>query len=237
MVLRQIVGGAIRDIRVETKITQEELANRSGLHRTYITDVERGNRNISIESLEKIAAALHTPLSILFERCEVKRAQPLQLLHSSRQRLEPAPHPIEILMVEDDPNFVELSLHAFSMVNIRNAIHVARDGAEALDCLFATGAFEHRKSMPPPSLILLDLKLPKIDGLEVLSKIRSHEVTRHIPVVIMTSSQSDEDFVKSRELGVQQYLTKPISFSEFSRIAASFGLQWLLLEKKRASNY
>ncbi|MHB1048604.1 MAG: response regulator [Bacteroidota bacterium] len=237
MRLRRYVGYTIRDIRIEKNFTQEEVANRSGLHRTYITDVERGHRNISIESFEKIAAALQTPLSVFFERCEEKRSQPLHLVNVSHTQNLRAPHPIEILIVEDDPNFVELSLHAFQMANVRNVIHVARDGTEALDCIFATGSYETRKSLPPPSLILLDLKLPKVDGLEVLSRIRSNESTKHIPVIVMTASQSAEDVSRCERLGVQQYLTKPISFGVFSGIAASIGLQWLLLENRKAGNF
>jgi len=236
MILRRYVGYTIRDIRLEMNFTQEEVANRSGLHRTYITDVERGHRNISIESIEKIAAALQTPLSVIFERCEEKRTQPLHLVNIARHQNTRAPHPIEILIIEDDPNFVELALHAFQMANVRNVIHVARDGAEALDCIFAAGSYETRKSLPPPSLILLDLKLPKIDGLDVLSKIRSNESTKHIPVIVMTASHSADDISRCEKLGVQQYLTKPISFGVFSTIAASIGMQWLLLENRKAGN-
>ena len=236
MILRRYVGYTIRDIRLELNFTQDELANRAGLHRTYITDGERGHRNISIESIEKIAAALQTPLSVIFERCEEKRSQPLQLVNTARHQNLRAPHPIEILLIEDDPNFVELSLHAFKMANVRNVIHVARDGIEALDCIFATGSYESRKSLPPPSLILLDLKLPKVDGLEVLSRIRTNDSTKHIPVIVMTSSQSAEDISRCESMGVQQYLTKPISFGMFSSIAASIGLQWLLLEHRKAGN-
>ena len=237
MKLRQFVGAVIRDARLELNYTQEELAGQSGLHRTYITDVETGKRNISIESLEKIAAALNTPLSTLFQKLEEKRTQPLQLVHRVRLNKAPVTRQIEILLVDDDISFIELTLHSFREANLKNVVHIARDGAEALEFIFATGDYENRKSLLTPSLIFLDLKLPKISGIEVLSKIRSNKKTKDIPVIITTSSQSTSDFIKINELGIKYYLTKPINFSELTNIVASYGLQWLLLEKHKAANF
>lgn len=237
MKLRQFVGAVIRDARWELDFTQEELASRSGLHRTYITDVETGKRNISIESLEKIAAALNTPLSTLFQKLEEKQTQPLHLVHRVPLNKTPVTRQIEILLVDDDISFIELTLHSFREANLKNVVHVARDGAEALEFIFATGDYENRKPPLTSLLIFLDLKLPKISGIEVLSKIRSSESTKDIPVIITTSSQSTSDFIKINELGIKYYLTKPINFSELTNIVSSYGLQWLLLEKHKASNF
>jgi two-component system, response regulator len=135
----------------------------------------------------------------------------------------------EILLVEDDPNDVELTLHAFQRHNLANSVHVVRDGQEALDFLFAQGEHAHRAGMPPPRVVLLDLKLPKLDGLEVLREIRSHAELELVPVVVMTSSREDSDLVESYELGANSYIVKPIEFPKFVETASTLGLYWLLL--------
>ena len=136
-----------------------------------------------------------------------------------------------ILLVEDNPMDVDLTKRAFARRKLSNPLHIARDGEEALQWIPRWEAGE-----PRPVIILLDLKLPKVDGLEVLSRIRTNDSTKHIPVIVMTSSQSAEDISRCESMGVQQYLTKPISFGMFSSIAASIGLQWLLLEHRKAGN-
>ncbi len=123
---------------------------------------------------------------------------------------------IEILLVEDNPDDVELTLRALKKQNITNHIEVVRDGAEALDFIFCTGEYEHRSMENAPKLILLDLKLPRVDGLEVLEKIKSDPRTKAIPVVILTSSREERDIVESYKLGVNSYITKPVDFEQFS---------------------
>jgi two-component system response regulator len=135
---------------------------------------------------------------------------------------------VHILLVEDNPNDVELTLHAFEGHNLSNRVHVARDGAEALDFLFGDRAGELD---PRPKVILLDLKLPKVDGLEVLREIRSHPETHTIPVVVLTSSREERDVVESYELGVNSYITKPIDFDKFIETVRTLGLYWLLLNE------
>ncbi|MEX2030436.1 MAG: response regulator [Anaerolineales bacterium] len=136
---------------------------------------------------------------------------------------------VEILLVEDNPNDVELALHALRKAHLTNSIHVARDGAEAMEFLngptVAAGAF--------PKVILLDLKLPKVDGLEVLRRIKSNDRTRLIPVVVMTSSKEERDIVESYKLGVNSYIVKPVDFEQFSEAVRSIGLYWLLLNQPR----
>ena len=138
---------------------------------------------------------------------------------------------IEILLVEDNPNDLELALHALKHNNISNQIHVARDGAEALDFVFCTGAYEVRSLEEAPKLILLDLKLPKVDGLEVLKRIKSDPRSRMIPVVMLTSSRQESDVVQSYRLGVNSYITKPVDFEQFNQAVRRLGLYWLLLNE------
>lgn len=138
---------------------------------------------------------------------------------------------IEILLVEDNPNDVELTLHALRKNNLANHIEVMRDGAEALEFLFATGSYADRKVGNGPKVILLDLKLPKVDGLEVLRRIKSEPRTRHIPVVMLTSSREERDIVKSYKLGVNSYITKPVDFDQFTEAVRNLGFYWLLLNQ------
>jgi two-component system response regulator len=139
--------------------------------------------------------------------------------------------PVQILLVEDNPNDVELALHALKKSGIANNIHVARDGAEALDFLFGTGEYAQRGMNNDPKVILLDLKLPKVDGLEVLQKIRSDPRTKTIPVVVLTSSREERDIAESYNLGVNSYIVKPVDFEQFTEAVRQLGLYWLLLNQ------
>ncbi len=135
---------------------------------------------------------------------------------------------IEILLVEDNPADAELTLHALNHNRLANCIHVARDGEEALDFLFSRGAFAHRKGLALPRLVLLDLKLPKVDGLSVLRVVKDHPVTRMIPFVVLTSSCEERDLTESYSLGVNSYIQKPVDFNQFRRTVGEMGLYWLL---------
>ena len=138
---------------------------------------------------------------------------------------------IEILLVEDNPNDEELTLYALRKNNFTNQIQVLRDGAEALEYLFCTGAFADRQINDPPKVVLLDLKLPKVDGLEVLERIKADARTRIIPVVVLTSSQEERDIVESYQLGVNSYIVKPVDFEQFNEAVRHIGLYWMLLNK------
>jgi two-component system, response regulator len=129
---------------------------------------------------------------------------------------------VEIMLVEDNPEDVELTLRAFDRYHLANKIHVVRDGDEALQCLFGTDMPEK------PRLILLDLKLPKVDGLEVLQRCKSDPRTRAIPVVILTSSREEQDLVKSYNLGVNSYVVKPVDFPQFTDAIRHLGMYWML---------
>jgi DNA-binding response OmpR family regulator len=136
-----------------------------------------------------------------------------------------------ILLVEDNPNDARLTMRALEKSNLVNEIVLVRDGIEALSYLFGTGVYEGRDTSVMPVLVLLDLKLPKVDGFEVLKRIRSEELTRCLPVVILTSSKEERDIIESYSLGVNSYVCKPVDFGEFMDAARQLGLYWLLLNQ------
>lgn len=136
-----------------------------------------------------------------------------------------------ILLVEDNPDDEMLTLHALETNKVGNPVVVARNGVEALDYLFGTGAYQGRNPEDSPALVLLDIKLPKVDGLEVLRRIRADPRTRLLPVVLLTSSNEEEDRLRGYSLGANSYVRKPVDFDEFIRAAGQLGLYWLLLNE------
>ena len=213
--LKALLGAAIKAERSALGISQEELAYRANLHRTYVSDVERGARNPSIASIEKLADALQIPVSTLFAQAG-GGTQAKQL--------------VDILLVEDNPEDVHLTLRGFEKVKITNSVHVVRDGVEALDFIFASGPYAHRRNTRSPQIILLDLKLPKKNGVEVLQQIKANETTRDIPVIILTASNHDRDIAECRRLGADLYIVKPVGFQNFSEVTARLSLGWTLVK-------
>lgn len=138
---------------------------------------------------------------------------------------------VEILLVEDDSYDVELALHALRREGLANHVEVARDGEEALDFLFCRGTFAHRSMGQPPRLVLLDLKLPKTDGLQVLKELKHNPTTKAIPVVVLTASREERDLVNSYRLGVNSYIQKPVDFEQFRQTVKQLGLFWLVVNQ------
>jgi CheY-like chemotaxis protein len=138
---------------------------------------------------------------------------------------------VEILLVEDNPDDLELALHALEKGNLANKIEVARDGEEALDFLFCRNTYSARTFDCPPRVVLLDLKLPKIDGLEVLRALKNDPRTKSIPVVVMTSSKEQRDMVEGYHLGVNSYIQKPVDFTQFREIIGKLGFYWLVINQ------
>lgn len=146
------------------------------------------------------------------------------------------PEEAEILLIEDNPADVELTLHSLRNNNLSNRIQVVRDGEEALDFLFCRGPYAHRSFDQSPRLVLLDLKLPKVDGLEVLRQMKTDLRTKVIPVVILTSSAEEKDVVNSYKLGVNSYIQKPVDFDQFRGTVKQLGLYWLLVNQPPPAN-
>jgi two-component system response regulator len=142
---------------------------------------------------------------------------------------------IEILLVEDNPDDLEMTLHALRAAKIANRIQIVRDGAEALDFIFCQGAFVARNMESTPKMILLDLKLPKVDGREVLARIKGDTRTKNIPVIVLTSSKEQNDVVESYNLGVNSYIVKPVDFDQFVASIQQLGMYWLLLNQPPAA--
>ena len=138
---------------------------------------------------------------------------------------------VEILLVEDNPNDVELTLHAFKKNNLTNPVQVVRDGAEALDFIFCRGQYSNRRIENGPRVILLDIKLPKVDGLEVLKQVKADPRTRLIPVVILTSSHEERDIIEGYKLDANSYIVKPVDFQQFGESVRQVGLYWALLNQ------
>jgi len=213
--LKTLLGIAIKTQRASLGISQEELAHRAGLHRTYVSDLERGVRNPSIESIEKLAGALQISVSKLFE--DAGNGTSSQM--------------VEILLVEDDPQNIELTVRAFKKAQITNPVRIARDGEEALNFVFGN---VHQENLRSTLLILLDLNLPKMSGLEVLQRIKADKRTQGIPVIILTVSTRDRDIAECRRLGAQDYIVKPVGFENFSEIAPRLSLAWTLVRNRGA---
>jgi two-component system response regulator len=138
---------------------------------------------------------------------------------------------VEILLVEDNPTDAELCIRALKKNKLANNLVWVKDGAEALDFLFATGAYSDRNVTSPPKVVLLDLHLPKVEGLEVLRRVKTDERTRSIPVVVLTSSREDRDVAESYQLGVNSYISKPVEFDAFAKTVSELGLYWLLVNR------
>ena len=138
---------------------------------------------------------------------------------------------VEILLVEDNPTDGEMTIRALRRNNLANKVHWVKDGAEALEFVFCTGPYAHRDPAQMPRLILLDIKMPKVDGIEVLRRLKDDAATRTIPVVVMTSSNEERDVVESYRLGVNSYIVKPVEFEPFIETVAKIGMYWVLTNR------
>ena len=201
-------------------ISQEELAGRAGLHRTYVCDVERGARNLSLQSIEKLARALEISIAALFNY--ETSADSTGTPPFTGQGL------VDILFVEDDPLDAKMAMTALSAIT--NRVQLVRDGESALDFLFCRGAFARRQPSHRPQLILLDLELPKMGGLEVLHSVKSDPRTATIPVVVLTGSERQRDVQASKRLGAADYILKPVDMLNLTRVVPTVNYQWALLK-------
>jgi len=142
---------------------------------------------------------------------------------------------VEILFIEDNHDEAELTIRSLKKHNLANKLMHIDDGADALDFIFAKGIYSERVNSPEPKLIILDLKLPKIDGLEILRQLKAEDKTKLIPVVVLTSSQEEKDVIESYRLGVNSYIVKPVNFESFGKAVADLGLYWVILNHRSIS--
>lgn len=217
--IKKLFGESVKRLRSGLGISQEILAERANLHRTYISDVERGTRNLSLESITRLAAALEVSVPVLFPQFgEV----------ATVDHLSPGISLVDVLLVEDNPDDVELTRHFFGQARFANRIHVAADGQAALDYLFCQGDYTERSVAETPLIILLDLQLPKVSGIEVLRQIKLDKQLSEIPVVVLTTSHVFEDFKECEHLGAADYILKPLDFKKLSQITPRLKLDWAL---------
>ncbi|HVV73081.1 MAG TPA: helix-turn-helix domain-containing protein [Verrucomicrobiae bacterium] len=223
-------GLAIKRWRQESGISQEELAWRAGLHRSYVADIERGARNASLQTIEKLAKALKISFSALFEPLD--GTAPANRLSGAQGGKERA---VDILLVEDNPKDVELSMKAFAAARLTNPVEVVQNGADALDFIFCRGAFSTRDINQAPRVLLLDLNLPKVPGMEVLRRVKADPRTRGIRVVVLTISRKDEHIAQALRLGAEAYIVKPVDFQSLTEVTPRLNFSWTLLEPGVAS--
>jgi CheY-like chemotaxis protein len=202
-------------------ISQEELAWRAGIHRTYVCDIERGARNVSLENIAKLAQALEVPLASLFPE--------EHNLAGTRMDEEL----VDILLVEDNRHDAHLALEALKLMT--NRVQVIRNGLDAVNYLFRAGPYASRPPSRHPQLILLDLRLPGLDGLDVLRRVKADARTTSIPVVVLTASGRDRDIQISRRLGASAYIVKPVDMRSLSGVTPEIRLQWALLKPALAA--
>jgi CheY-like chemotaxis protein len=224
--VRTVFAASLKRWRHQRGFSQENLAERANLHRTYISDVERGARNLSLESINRLAAALEISIPRLFSPelpglPSAGDAAPCNSLPSEF---------VDIILVEDNPDDVTLTLQAFTKARFANSVRVVRDGAAALDLFFGKGGFANCIQDPQQHIILLDLNLPKVNGLEVLRQLKADPRTRDIPVAILTASNQERDAAECLSLGVQAYITKPVSLEGLSRVTPQLRLTWALVK-------
>jgi CheY-like chemotaxis protein len=213
--IKKRFGTSVKFWRHQLGISQEALAERAGVHRTYVCDVERGSRNVSLEVIEKLSRALQVSTASLFPNRRAKASG----------RVLAGKELVEILFVEDNADDATLTMCALKEARLANHVELVRDGAAALDFLFCRGKYAWRQPHQMPDLVLLDLNLPKVSGLEVLRQMKSHPETRSIPVVVLTVSRRSVDVADSQRLGAKAYIVKPVSFQNFSEVVPKLNLQ------------
>lgn len=226
--VRSIFANSVKRWRNQRGLTQEELAERADLHRTYISDVERGARNLSLESIDKLARALDISLPILFSPDEAP-GSPVNRPNT------PSAEYVDIVLVENNPSDANLALEAFTKARVTNSVRVVTDGAAALDVLFGRGSFADNVRGPSNQIVLLDLDLPKVTGVEVLRQMKSDKRTCSIPVVILAISDNHRDVNECKRLGAAAIVTKPISFQGLNKALPALHLYWALIKSPSES--
>jgi CheY-like chemotaxis protein/DNA-binding XRE family transcriptional regulator len=222
---QNLFGNSVKIWRELRGLSQEQLAERVESSRTQISDIERGERDVSLQVINKLARALDVAVAALFPleaQNKIPGTEPGSVFEWNM---------VSILLVEDSVDDIDLTTHAFQQAHFINLVHVARDGAEALDYLFCRGKHSGRRAQDVPDVILLDLNLPKVNGLEVLEQIKANQRTKLIRVVVLTSSSMFSDMEECKRLGATSYIVKPVNFHSLSKITPHLNLEWALLKK------
>ena len=222
--IKKLFGASVKSWRNRVGISQEQLAERADLHRTYISDVERGSRNLSLENITRLADALNVSVAALFPaefKPEKANGDDQPVLNRTC---------VDILLVEDNADDVNITLLAFKQARFANRVSVVTDGAAALDYLFYRGKYARRRPVENPGVILLDLNLPKVNGLEVLRQLKADKRTAMIHAVILTGSENHGDMAKCRRMGADNYIVKPVDFQRLSQATPKLKLDWVLFK-------
>jgi len=225
--LKKGFGAELRRRRIASGISQERLAELADLHRTYISAVESGRRNLTLESIQRLATALGASVGSFFSSVEGLADEALKRPENRDRDGEGQPG--TILLVEDDPRDVEFTQAAFKAAKLANPVEVVKDGPAALEFLAQKAASAKTEQRALPQLVLLDLHLPKIHGLEVLRRIKADRRLQQVPIVVLTASRSDRDIQEAMRLGASAYLIKPVDFQRFAEITPKLSFQWALL--------
>lgn len=218
--VKQHFGLAIKRWRNKAGISQEELAWRAGLHRSYVADIERGVRNASLQSIEKLARALEISVAALFEQFDASRALPSSSAASGQI--------VEMLLVAEQGAETDLMIEAFKKANVRNHISVANDPAAALAYLFGAEAVRKGELKNRPHLILLDFDLRGTGGAELLKTVKNDPRTRSIPVIVLVSARSRDRIRQTKPLGAEIYIEKPLDFVRFCEAVSQTACYWAL---------
>ncbi len=218
--LQTRIGSVIKSQRLRLGVTQEELAWRADMHRTYLADIERGGRNITLRSIVSLAQALQISIESLVSQENTTRQVPARLG--------------EILLVEDNAEDAALTLRAFKQARLSNPVKVVRTGKEALDYINCRRRYARRHATTP-QIVLLDLNLPDMSGLDVLRALKARKETRQIPVVVLTVSRDDRNIMECSRLGAENYIIKPVEFASFSKITSRLNFRWALMKVRIAT--
>lgn len=224
MDVKKEFGMIVRDRRTRLGLSQSALALRADLPRTYVTDIERGMRNLTLQNISKLADAFGLPIGHLFRPLEDEDS-----FNGNGTRPFGQSNLVDILIVESNPRDIELSLNAFKQAKMTNRVHVERDGEAALNFIFFQAPDQPRPLERMPGAVLLGLNLPKIDGLQVLRRIKENPRTCNLKVVVLSSGGSDEKVAEAMRLGAAGFIAKPVSFQNFCQITPKLEFSWTLL--------
>ena len=225
--VKRLFGAEVKRRRTGLGMSQEQLAERADLHRTYVSDVEGGKRNPSLASIGRLAKALGTSLATVFSSVESTYI-PFGIEAAGQGQV------LDIVLIEDSPQDIELTRSAFEHSRLANQLTVLRDGNEALEFLFRQGKYADQPFLSQNTVVLLDLHLPKVDGLEILRRMRADDRTRSVPVVILTASRRDEHIRQAMQLGANSYIVKPVDFNGLNEVGSKLSLRWALLQAESA---